>query len=148
MGAGLNETGSRGLTVYDSDIEIDAGAAQQTEGAVHAANILRALANPHRLLILRLLEQSPHNVMDLCERLNLRQSLVSQHLARLRLDGIVAAERQGHHVVYSLRDGKARDIMRLLSEIIAPPNSARIASTSLDSLESLLGSASGESSHP
>jgi DNA-binding transcriptional ArsR family regulator len=148
MGAGLNETGSRGLTVYDSDIEIDAGAAQQTEGAVHAANILRALANPHRLLILRLLEQSPHNVMDLCERLNLRQSLVSQHLARLRLDGIVAAERQGHHVIYSLRDGKARDIMRLLSEIIAPPNSARIASTSLDSLESLLGSASGESSHP
>src|ERR1700730_15972079 len=91
MGAGLNETGSRGLTVYDSDIEIDAGASQQTEGAVHAANILRALANPHRLLILRLLEQSPHNVMDLCERLNLRQSLVSQHLARLRLDGIVAA---------------------------------------------------------
>jgi DNA-binding transcriptional ArsR family regulator len=148
MGAGLNETGSRGLTVYDSEIEIDAGAAQQTQGAVHAANILRALANPHRLLILRLLEHSPHNVMDLCERLNLRQSLVSQHLARLRLDGIVAAERQGHHVVYSLRDGKARDIMRLLSEIIAPPNSARIASTSLDSLESLLGSASGESSHP
>ena len=148
MGAGLNETGSSGLTVYDSDIEIDAGAAQQTEGAVHAANILRALANPHRLLILRLLEQSPHNVMDLCERLNLRQSLVSQNLARLRLDGIVAAERQGHHVIYSLRDGKARDIMRLLSEIIAPPNSARIASTSLDSLESLLGSASGESSHP
>ena len=148
MGAGLNETGSRGLTVYDSDIEIDAGASQQTEGAVHAANILRALANPHRLLILRLLEQSPHNVMDLCERLNLRQSLVSQNLARLRLDGIVAAERQGHHVIYSLRDGKARDIMRLLSEIIAPPNSARIASTSLDSLESLLGSAPGESSHP
>jgi ArsR family transcriptional regulator, virulence genes transcriptional regulator len=147
MGAGLNETGSRGLTVYDSEIEIDAGAAQQTQGAVHAANILRALANPHRLLILRLLEQSPHNVMDLCERLNLRQSLVSQHLARLRLDGIVAAERQGHHVVYSLRDGKARDIMRLLSEIIAPPNSARIASTSVDSLESLLGSPSGESSH-
>src|SRR5258706_4381454 len=134
MGAGLNETGSRGLTVYDSEIEIDAGAAQQTQGAVHAANILRALANPHRLLILRLLEHSPHNVMDLCERLNLRQSLVSQHLARLRLDGIVAAERQGHHVVYSLRDGKARDIMRLLSGMIAPPNKARIASTSIDSL--------------
>ena len=137
----------QGLTVYDSDIEIDAGAAQQTHGAVHAVNILRALANPHRLLILRLLEHSPHNVMDLCERLNLRQSLASQHLARLRVDGIVAAERQGHHVVYSLRDGKARDIMRLLSEIIDLPNSVRIASTSVDSLEGLLGSACGESSH-
>ena len=136
------------MTGYDSDIEIDAGAAQQTQGAVHAANILRALANPHRLLILQVLEDSPHNVMDLCERLNLRQSLASQHLARLRLDGIVAAERQGHHVVYSLTDGKARDIMRLLSEIIDLPNSVRIASTSVDSLEGLLSSASGESSHP
>jgi DNA-binding transcriptional ArsR family regulator len=79
-----------------------------------AANMLRALANPHRLKILKLLDQAPHSVMDLCERLSLRQSLASQHLARLRVDGIVAAERQGHHVVYSLQDAKARDILAIL----------------------------------
>ena len=79
-----------------------------------AANMLRALANPHRLAILKLLDQAPHNVMDLCARLSLRQSLASQHLARLRLDGIVAAERQGHHVVYSLRDSRARQILAVL----------------------------------
>jgi DNA-binding transcriptional ArsR family regulator len=81
---------------------------------VQAANMLRALANPHRLKILKLLDQAPHNVMDLCERLSLRQSLASQHLARLRLDGIVTAERQGHHVVYSLRNARARDILAIL----------------------------------
>ena len=78
---------------------------------VQAANMLRALANPHRLKILKLLDQAPHNVMDLCERLSLRQSLASQHLARLRLDGIVAAERQGHHVVYSLQNARAREFL-------------------------------------
>ena len=84
---------------------------------VQAANMLRALANPHRLKILKLLNQTPHNVMDLCERgerLGLRQSLASQHLARLRLDGIVTAVRQGHHVVYSLRDVRAREILAIL----------------------------------
>ena len=81
---------------------------------VQHANMLRALANPHRLKILKLLNQAPHNVMDLCERLNLRQSLASQHLARLRLDGIVTAERQGHHVVYSLHNARAREILAIL----------------------------------
>jgi DNA-binding transcriptional ArsR family regulator len=71
-------------------------------------------------MILRLLDRAPHNVMDLCERLGLRQSLASQHLARLRLDGIVTAERQGHHVIYSMRDGKAREILSLLAGDTVP----------------------------
>ncbi|ADP70101.1 regulatory protein ArsR [Rhodomicrobium vannielii ATCC 17100] len=95
-------------------------------GPVQAANMLRALANPHRLQILRLLDQAPHTVMDLCERLSLRQSLASQHLARLRLDGIVAAERQGHHVLYSLSNARARAILDILDvERPASPGSTR-----------------------
>ncbi len=81
---------------------------------VRAANMLRALANPHRLKILKLLDRAPHTVMDICERLSLRQSLASQHLARLRVDGIVAAERQGHHVVYTLENARARQILAVL----------------------------------
>jgi len=90
------------------------GSSENIREEVQAANMLRALANPHRLKILKLLNQTPHNVMDLCERLSLRQSLASQHLARLRLDGIVTAVRQGHHVVYSLRDARAREILAIL----------------------------------
>jgi ArsR family transcriptional regulator, virulence genes transcriptional regulator len=90
------------------------GSSENIRREVQAANMLRALANPHRLKILKLLNQTPHNVMDLCERLSLRQSLASQHLARLRLDGIVTAVRQGHHVVYSLRDARVREILAIL----------------------------------
>ena len=87
--------------------------------------MLRALANPHRLKILKLLDQAPHNVMDLCERLSLRQSLASQHLARLRLDGIVAAERQGHHVVYLLQNARAREILAVLDGRTTKPVKAK-----------------------
>ena len=90
------------------------GSSESFRHEVQAANMLRALANPHRLKILKLLDQAPHNVMDLCQRLSLRQSLASQHLARLRPDGIVAAERRGHHVVYSLQNARAREILAVL----------------------------------
>ncbi len=97
------------------------GSSENIREEVQAANMLRALANPHRLKILKLLDQAPHNVMDLCERLSLRQSLASQHLARLRLDGIVSAERQGHHVVYSLQNARARQILAILDVGAARP---------------------------
>ncbi len=73
---------------WDEEIEgnsPDMGPEDMGPEEVRAANMLRALANPHRLKILRLLERAPHTVMDICERLKLRQSLASQHLARLRI---------------------------------------------------------------
>jgi DNA-binding transcriptional ArsR family regulator len=82
-----------------------------SDGAVRAADFLRALANPHRLMLLKLLSERNRTVMDLCGELKLRQSLVSQHLARLRLDGLVKAERQGHFVMYSLNDERARALV-------------------------------------
>src|SRR5271166_709552 len=106
--------------------------AANTDRATRAANMLRALANPHRLMILRLLDRAPHNVMDLCERLGLRQSLASQHLARLRLDGIVTAERQGHHVIYSLKDGKAREILALLADVMVPEKGKTVKEKRID----------------
>lgn len=96
------------------DEEIEGDSPDMGPEEVRAANMLRALANPHRLKILKLLERTPHTVMEICERLNLRQSLASQHLARLRIDGIVTAERQGHHVVYSLQNERAREILAVL----------------------------------
>ncbi len=90
-------------------------ASQNLGEETQAAIMLRALANPHRLKILKLLDAAPRNVMELCERLGMRQSLASQHLARLRHDGIVTAERRGHHVVYSLHNLRAREILAILN---------------------------------
>jgi ArsR family transcriptional regulator, virulence genes transcriptional regulator len=97
------------------DEEAEGDSSCDVREEVRAANLLRALANPHRLKILKLLDRAPHTVMDICERLSLRQSLASQHLARLRVDGIVAAERQGHHVVYTFEDARARQILAILN---------------------------------
>jgi DNA-binding transcriptional ArsR family regulator len=89
------------------------------DSTLRAAEFLRALANPHRLMLLRLLCERSRTVMELCEELKLRQSMVSQHLARLRLDGVVKAERRGHFVVYSLSDERARALIQTLSRMFS-----------------------------
>jgi DNA-binding transcriptional ArsR family regulator len=81
------------------------------EAALRAAGFLRSAANPHRLMLLQQLQASSRTVMDLCKILGLRQSLVSQHLARLRSDGLVIADRRGHFVYYSLRDQRVRNLL-------------------------------------
>lgn len=66
------------------------------------AELCQALADPKRILILYALAEAPRTVGELAESLALRQSNVSQHLAVLRDRGLVAAERTGTRVTYSL----------------------------------------------
>ena len=66
------------------------------------APVLRALANPDRLLITLWLAESTCSVRELEEVTGLRQSLVSYHLAELRKAGLVTAEAQGRTNRYSL----------------------------------------------
>lgn len=67
-------------------------------------DVLRALANIHRLQILRALGEGALWVGDLQTRLPLSQSALSQHLARLRDVGIVATRRQGQAIAYRIVD--------------------------------------------
>jgi DNA-binding transcriptional ArsR family regulator len=66
------------------------------------AELCQALADPKRILILYALAEAPHTVGELAEGLKVRQSNVSQHLAVLRDRGLVATERAGTRVTYSL----------------------------------------------
>lgn len=79
-----------------------------------AAACLRALSNPSRLLILCHLIEDERNVGELEAALGLSQAYVSQQLARLRSEGLVAARREGRIVVYSLADTRVRPIIRAL----------------------------------
>ena len=79
-----------------------------------AADFLRSVGNSRRLMILCLLTDGTKTVTELCDAIGARQSLVSQHLTRLRLDGLVQANRQGHFVNYSLTDTPAKDIVAIL----------------------------------
>lgn len=82
--------------------------------AEDAANVLRSIGSPYRLMILCLLVEREKTVTEICDAIGARQSLTSQHLTRLRLDGLVKAERRGHFAYYSLTDTVAKEIVATL----------------------------------
>ena len=69
-----------------------------------AADLLRALASPHRLAIVRELDGRARCVHELVDALGVSQPLVSQHLRVLRASHVVRAERRGREIAYSLTD--------------------------------------------
>ncbi len=68
------------------------------------ADFFKALAHPLRIRLLEVLRHGEHSVQELQARLSLDQSTVSQHLAVLRLKGVVVARKQGTTVRYAVRD--------------------------------------------
>ncbi len=90
------------------------------EAAEQAADYLKSLANPVRLRILCLLAQGEAPVGDIAEKLGARQSLISQHLALLRKDGLVRPRRDGQTIHYALADEKAEKLIGVLYEAFCP----------------------------
>jgi DNA-binding transcriptional ArsR family regulator len=90
-----------------------------------AAALLRALANEHRLLILCRLAGGERGVGELVEAVALSQSAVSQHLARLRADGLVATRRDGQAIFYSLASADVRRLIATLYDIYCKPSPRR-----------------------
>ncbi len=92
-------------------------AAEMLKHAGEAAAFLKALANEQRLCILCTLLEEPLSVGDLNGQVDLSQSALSQHLAVLREGGLVAAERQGQTILYSVPDGEVRRVLAVLHDI-------------------------------
>jgi DNA-binding transcriptional ArsR family regulator len=87
------------------------------EQAQRAADFLKALAHENRLLILCILANKEKSVSDLERLLGMRQPAVSQQLARLRAEGLVASRREGKVVYYSLASEAARRVVGALQEV-------------------------------
>lgn len=83
--------------------------------ASDASDLLRTLANPHRLMIVCRLIEGDQSVGGLVNELGLSQTLVSQHLAILRRHRVVEARRFGQSVHYSLKSGAARAVAETLA---------------------------------
>ena len=90
------------------------------ESASAAARLLKALANERRLLVLCQLNEGERSVGALAEAVGLEQSALSQHLARLREEGIVATRREAQTVFYRLANQEVVVVMRTLAEIFCP----------------------------
>lgn len=86
--------------------------------AAHAARLLKLLANERRLLILcRLIEQGEMNVTQLADAVGLAQSALSQHLAKMRDDGLVAFRRESQTIWYRIADPAAERVLHTLHDL-------------------------------
>ncbi len=89
--------------------------------AAAAAKLLRALANERRLMILCQLTEGERAVGDIQSHVDLSQSALSQHLAVLRQEGVVATRREGQTIWYRISDPASIKVMATLAEIFCPP---------------------------
>ena len=91
------------------------------DNAAEAAEFLKLLANPQRLLILcRLVVEREMSVGQLGEAVGLSQSALSQHLAKLREDGVLATRRDAQTIYYRIADKNAARVLALLKDIYCP----------------------------
>lgn len=85
--------------------------------AEEAEHFLKAIANAHRLMVLCELHKGEICVTDLQEAVGLSQSALSQHLARLRQDGLVTTRRDSRTIYYSLADERVQRVIALLHDV-------------------------------
>ena len=85
-----------------------------------AVAALKLLANPERLLLLCQLSQGEFSVGELEEQLDIHQPTLSQQLAVLRGQGVVAARRDGKNIHYSIADPHLLEIVAVLDRLYCP----------------------------
>ena len=91
------------------------------QGAARAAALLRTVGNEQRLLVLCLLiEQGEASVGTLLERVQLSQSALSQHLARMREEGLVTFRRDAQTLYYRIADPAVEKLVAALKAIYCP----------------------------
>jgi DNA-binding transcriptional ArsR family regulator len=95
-----------------------AASAEQLESrAGDAARLLKLLANEQRLTVLCRLSGAEMSVSELQQYVNLSQSALSQHLAKLRADGLVATRRDAQTIYYRMSDPIAERLIGVLCDL-------------------------------
>lgn len=91
------------------------------EGAGKAASLLKAIGNENRLMVLCLLIQNGEmSVSAILERVGLSQSALSQHLARMRQEGLVSYRRESQVLYYRIANPDVEKIIAVLKAIYCP----------------------------
>lgn len=90
------------------------------DSASRASRMLRLLANQQRLLIMCRLLEGECSVSELSDTIQLAQSATSQHLAKLREEGLLATRRDAQTIYYRISDPDALSLLKALCEIYRP----------------------------
>ena len=99
----------------NSDVSIDID--QLRDNADAAGQLLKALGNPDRLLLLCQLVGGEMNVGELEERLKIVQPTLSQQLGVLRREGLVETRRDGRQIYYSISSPQALAVIQTLYQL-------------------------------
>ena len=94
---------------------------QLQQAACQASQLLKAIANEFRLLILCNLMAGEKQVAELNELIDLSQSALSQHLGRLRQEGLVQTRRESQAIFYSLSSPEVKQIIAVLYDLYCSP---------------------------
>lgn len=89
--------------------------------AAKASRLLKALANPDRLLLLCQLTQGEHCVSDMEALVGVLQPTLSQQLAVLRQEGLVTTRRDGKQIFYRIASPDALAVMQVLYQRFCAP---------------------------
>ncbi len=90
---------------------------EMAENAKQATDFMKAMAHESRLMILCHLSSGEKSVTELEDLLALRQPTVSQQLARLRLERLITARRDGKTIFYSIADERALRMMDVVYDM-------------------------------
>jgi len=85
--------------------------------AASAEEVLKALAEPRRQQILRLVRATPRSVGEIAEQVDITQQAVSQHLQVLKDAGLVAVRQDGTRRLYAIRPDGLASLDRFLAEL-------------------------------
>jgi DNA-binding transcriptional ArsR family regulator len=113
-------TGSKGRDAPDAVAPV-AGLAALEPKAEKVAALLSAMANAKRLLILCALMEGERQAGDLATSVGLNFSAASQHLARMRLQGLVGTRREGQAIFYRLESDEVRAVLATLYGVFCEP---------------------------
>lgn len=102
----------------------DLDLSEMRANALRAANLLKSMGNPARLMVLCQLAAGEKSVGDLERAVPMSQSALSQHLALLRMRNLVKTRRAGQSIYYSLAGVEASAILATLYDLFCAKQSA------------------------
>ena len=87
------------------------------DSAEGVSDLLKLLGHPDRLMVLCQLKFGEQSVGELARNLDIKQSPLSQHLARMRHEGVVSSRRDAQTMYYSIADEKVAQVISVLYDL-------------------------------
>ncbi len=101
------------MTNHNSGIDLE----RLQDNSFEAADFLKTLANSNRLMILSRLLGKEICVGDLEKNLDISQSALSQHLSRMRAEGLVSTRRHSQQIFYKIKDDRVAEMLKLTYDL-------------------------------